>query len=389
MHLDARIDHRIEHIDHEVDDDDHRRQQHHAVADHDQVAIGDRLEDQPAKPRQIEHVLDHDRSSQQVGELQAHHRHDGDHRVAQHMPPQHIALAQPLGARGAYEILAQHLEHGRTRDPCEDRGLHHGQRNRRQQQGSDPGPEAIVPAGESSGGKPLQLHRKQQDQQDREPEIRQRNSDLGQRHDADVCELVMIGSRVNARRKRQHHGDQHGHDGERDGQHQSLRDQSRHGRAIGIAVAEIADHHSPDPVHVAGEQRLVQPELDSESLHRVGRCIGAHQRLGRIAGQRIQYQEDDQRGSDKRRQQGQKSSQDEYTHALSDSPGGTIRHVRRRKQAPRCIALFMAVKPASARAGHSTPRTAPRHAAGPRQRGSGRPGAGRSAGRRDQSRTAC
>ena len=48
--LHARIDHGIEHVDDEVDHHHHRRQQHHAVAHHDQVAVGDGLEDQPAQP---------------------------------------------------------------------------------------------------------------------------------------------------------------------------------------------------------------------------------------------------------------------------------------------------------------------------------------------------
>jgi hypothetical protein len=63
-------------------------------------------EDQPAETRQIEHVLDHDRARQQVGELQAHHR---DHRIAQHMPPQYVALAQALVAHGVHQILVQHV----------------------------------------------------------------------------------------------------------------------------------------------------------------------------------------------------------------------------------------------------------------------------------------
>src|SRR4051794_15404125 len=47
--LDAGIDEGIEHVDHEIDDDDHGREQHHAVAHHDEVAVGNRLEDQAAE----------------------------------------------------------------------------------------------------------------------------------------------------------------------------------------------------------------------------------------------------------------------------------------------------------------------------------------------------
>ena len=65
-------------------------------------------------------------------ELQAHHRQHRHHGVAQHVAPQHAARRLALGARGAHEVLAQHVEHGRADDAREDRRLHDGERDRRQ-----------------------------------------------------------------------------------------------------------------------------------------------------------------------------------------------------------------------------------------------------------------
>jgi hypothetical protein len=86
------------------------------------------------RPRQVKHVFHHDGAGQQLGKLQAHDGDDRDQRIAQHMAPQRGALRQALGARGAHEVLAQHLQHGRAGDARQDGRLHHGQRDGRQQQ---------------------------------------------------------------------------------------------------------------------------------------------------------------------------------------------------------------------------------------------------------------
>jgi hypothetical protein len=57
----SRIGPGIGEIDEEGDDDDGEDQQHDHELDDDQVALGDRLEDQPAEAGQIEDVLDDDR----------------------------------------------------------------------------------------------------------------------------------------------------------------------------------------------------------------------------------------------------------------------------------------------------------------------------------------
>ena len=178
----ARIDDDVEHVDDEVDDDDAGREQHDDIAHDRQVAVGDRLEDEAAEPRQGEDVLDHHRAGEQVGELQPHHREHRHHGVAQHVAPEHASRRLALGARGAHEVLAQHVEHRRADDAREDRRLHDRQRHGRQHERAQAGPEATAvgraPAREAAGREPAQLHREEPDEKDREPEVGQRDADL-------------------------------------------------------------------------------------------------------------------------------------------------------------------------------------------------------------------
>ena len=112
--------------------------------------------------------------------------------------------------------------------------------------------------------------------------------------------------------------------GQRYGQRQPLGDQVRHRRAVGIAVAEIADQEAADPVQVANDQRLVEPELDGHRADRFGRGVRAHQHLGGVARQRIEHEEDDQRGARKRRKQGQKAAENEDAHGFVPAEGYRI-----------------------------------------------------------------
>ena len=172
----ARIDDDVEHVDGEVDDDDRRREQHDDVADDEQVAVGDRLEDEPAEAGQREHLLDHDRAGEQVGELQAHHGEHRHHRVSQHVAPEHAARRLALGARGADEVLAQHVEHRRADDARRIAAWTTASATAGSTSARSAGP-APPPSSSLQPGKPPAENQRSftansQDQQDREPEVR-------------------------------------------------------------------------------------------------------------------------------------------------------------------------------------------------------------------------
>ena len=88
------------------------------------VAPQHRLEGEPAEARPVEDRLDQDRAGQHVAELQAEHRDHRQQRVAQRVLVEHDAVGQALGARGADEVRAQHVEHRRARQPAVLREVH-------------------------------------------------------------------------------------------------------------------------------------------------------------------------------------------------------------------------------------------------------------------------
>ena len=127
--------------------DHDQSQQHHAILDHQRVAIGDRLQHQAAESGQHEHVLDHDRAGDQIGELQPHDGEDRRQRVRQRMAPERGAARDALGARGAHEVLVQGLDQRRPGDAGHDRGLHDAKRDRRKDQRAER-PRRVAPSRE-------------------------------------------------------------------------------------------------------------------------------------------------------------------------------------------------------------------------------------------------
>ena len=126
------------------------------------------------------------------------------------------------------------------------------QRDGRQQQRLEAFPQAaavvFAPAGEAAGADPLQLHREQQDQQDREPEARDRDAQLAGRHHADVAEPVVARRGIDAQRQRHHHRQRHRHRRQRQRDAQPLGDQLAGGRVVGDAHRRAALQQAADPV---------------------------------------------------------------------------------------------------------------------------------------------
>ena len=234
------------------------------------------------------------------------------------MAPEHGTLAQALGAGGAHKVFTQHFQHGRAGDARQDGGLHHGQGHGRQDQRLQGGPPAAAdllgPAGKAAGGKPLQLHRKQQDQQDGEPEVGDGDADLRQAHGAHIAQLVVVRCGIDAGQQGQHGGQQHGHHRQGDGDGQALQHQLQHGRAVGVAVAHLALEQAGDPVGVALPGGLVQAQLLGHGLHgfRVG--VRAQQHLGHVAGQDFQHTEHHHGRTQQGGDQGQQSFGKENAH---------------------------------------------------------------------------
>ena len=96
----------------------------------------------------------------------------------------------------------------------------------------------------------------------------------------------------------------------------ALDDEIEHRRAVGVALAQVAGQQAGDPLAVAREGRLVQPQLRGQGGHGLGCGVGTQQHLGGVAGQHLQHPEDHGRGAQQRGDQGQQALQDEPGHMM-------------------------------------------------------------------------
>ncbi len=91
------VEHRIEHVDHEIDDDIRAREHEDDALDHRIVAAQDRVDRQAAEAGDGEHALGDDDAADQQRDADADHRHDRNRGVAQRMPHQYAGGGEAFG----------------------------------------------------------------------------------------------------------------------------------------------------------------------------------------------------------------------------------------------------------------------------------------------------
>ena len=131
--LDARVDRRLDHVDHEVEEHEEQREHQDRALQQRQVALEDRRVEQEAGAGPGEHGLDQDRAAEQVAELQAHHGDRGRRGVLRHMH-EHALLGEALGAQRDDEFLAQQIADQRAHRARDDAHRDHRHRDGRQDQ---------------------------------------------------------------------------------------------------------------------------------------------------------------------------------------------------------------------------------------------------------------
>src|SRR5690242_14967115 len=70
LEANGRIDDRVQHVHDQIDHDELQREQQHLCLNHGIVAHLDGIDEQAAKARPVEHLLDDDRAAEQKAELQ-------------------------------------------------------------------------------------------------------------------------------------------------------------------------------------------------------------------------------------------------------------------------------------------------------------------------------
>src|SRR5687768_11240214 len=117
LYAQTRIDHEVQHVDHQVDDDEDQRDQAQVRCHHRNVGELHRLDEQQPHTRPLEHRLGDDGEGDQAAELQTHDRHHRDQGVLQRMAEIHAAVGQTACPCELDVVGAQHLEHLRTHQP--------------------------------------------------------------------------------------------------------------------------------------------------------------------------------------------------------------------------------------------------------------------------------
>ena len=174
------------------------------------------------------------------------------------MTEDHDALGQPLRARGANEVLVQHFQDARTRQPGHPRDGIGAERQRRQHH--------VRQRAASRRGQHPEVQREDQDQDDPEPEGRDALADEGG-HQGEA-----IGHAVPARGRQDSDRDPHESRQEqcRRRQLERRRQGRQHERQGGLVVpqreAEVPRHGPPQKTHVLQGQRVSEAELFANAL---------------------------------------------------------------------------------------------------------------------------
>ncbi len=251
--------------------EDIERREHHRI-----VAVDDALESEQADSIKRKDHLD----QQRAGEERVHERarksgDDDQHRVAEHMPVQDLALAAALGARGEDVLLADLVEErvlgqqrhgGEGGEPERDDRQHHVPEvvedllpPRHEREVLRRQPAQRKPGEERSAGE-------QHDQQHRDQEPRQRVGDNDDARCPHVEDRAVLHRLADTERDRDQVAEQRQPDAERDRDRQLLLDQFENGHVAEIAPPEIEADIVPQHQEEALVRRLVEAELPLQAF---------------------------------------------------------------------------------------------------------------------------
>ena len=123
-----------------------------------EVLLARRLVDEAADALVVEQHLDHDEAADEVADLDGDDRDRRQERVAQHVPPDHDALRQPLQVGGPRVVAVQRLDHPGPGDAGDVAEEHERERERGQEEVLELGQRRSPPAqpARSPGSQPSQ-----------------------------------------------------------------------------------------------------------------------------------------------------------------------------------------------------------------------------------------
>ena len=221
------------HVDQEVDERVRQGDEQHDPLDQQVVLEQDGVDREPPDARAREDRLDHDGAAEQPPELEARQRQHGQEGVPEAVAQDDRRRPQPLRAGGGHVVLAQHLQHARSRQARHERRAVVAQR--------DGGQDQPLPLRAARDGQPAEGHREDQDQDEPRPEDRDRQAAEREEHAQPVHPRVVEHGRQEPEAHADQDRDRHGRHGEphRVGQHLEDRDQHRPVRVVGASEVPV------------------------------------------------------------------------------------------------------------------------------------------------------
>ena len=211
-------------------------------------------------------------------------------------------IRRALGAGGADVILAQHFEHGGSRQPHDQRRAAEAHRGGRNREHHECVPEALRLLAVDRNR--AELGDEHHQDQKPEPECRHRQS--AQAHHAqEIIEPGVLLDRAdhperNPEQDRERQRQRRELGGDRDARQDLVeRRPLRH-----VGIAEVAVQQPADPDRVLHRNRLVEAELalDLGLLGRIDQAGGVEQDVGDVAGNQAEQRENDHRDPEQRQE---------------------------------------------------------------------------------------
>ena len=279
------------------------------------VAAEDREVQQVAGAGPVEHRLHQDRAAEQIAELQSH---QGEHRrggvpadVADHRPAR-----ETLGGERADEFLAEDLQHRGAHQPADHAHRDQRQRHHRKHEILQPSVQRQRVVAHALRRQPVVQHREGQHQHDGAPVVRQADAGGCDGGEQLVRPAAVKHRGEQAEDRAEREAESRREDGEDEGVAESGDKLAPHRGRVEHRQPEVAAQRPAEPEQVLHVERLVEAERLLHLGDHLGRGLGRHQQVDRIAGDDVHKAEHDQRDA---QQDG---------NGLDDTAGGEDEHGR-------------------------------------------------------------
>ncbi len=267
--VDGRVDQPVEQVDQGIGHHENEPDEDDVGGDEGRIDPVDRLEEQKAGPRPLEHALGQYGVGHHGTDLHAANGNDRQHGVLQGVLIVDLVVVQPLGA-GELDVLGgELLQHLGAHQPDEQRQHDGGERYAGQDQMLDavPSEEARLPAQQivglaaAIGRQPAQLDGEEVHQHDGGQEHRDRDADAAPRHDDLGRYAVRADRRVDPKRNGDHHDDQRSAKHQLKSSHQLVEDDLEGWSLEEVGSTQIPVYRVLQEAAVFDEERIVEAHL--------------------------------------------------------------------------------------------------------------------------------